>query len=146
MWMGIRLWRLGRSNVSWPSPPYVVPMSWKSTSFSAMGSVCPSQNIQPAGAKLPANILISPTYGSGIVSPPSGLGREDALERDDEVQHQVRHHVCVRLAAADVGDRRRLHRRQVGRGTVEVVERPDESAARVVRPVLVNVGGVKEMK
>jgi hypothetical protein len=26
-----------------------------------MGRSCPSQNIQPAGAKLPANILISPT-------------------------------------------------------------------------------------
>jgi hypothetical protein len=36
-------------------------MSWKSTSFSEMGSVAPSQNIHPAGAKFPANIRISPT-------------------------------------------------------------------------------------
>ena len=28
----------------------MVPISWKSVSFSEMGSSCPSQNIQPAGA------------------------------------------------------------------------------------------------
>jgi len=36
-------------------------MSWKSVSFSEIASSWPSQNIHPAGAKLPANILISPT-------------------------------------------------------------------------------------
>ena len=36
-------------------------MRLNSVSFSEMGSVCPSQNIHPAGAKLPANIRISPT-------------------------------------------------------------------------------------
>jgi hypothetical protein len=38
-------------------------MSWNSVSFSEIGRSCPSQNIQPAGAKFPANIRISPTYG-----------------------------------------------------------------------------------
>ena len=40
--------------------------------------------------------------------------REDALERDAEVQTQVRHHVVVRLAAADVRDRRRSSVVEVG--------------------------------
>jgi hypothetical protein len=35
-------------------------MSVKRASFSEMGSVWPWQSIQPLGAKLPANILISP--------------------------------------------------------------------------------------
>ncbi len=35
------------------------------------GQILPiSQNIHPAGAKLPANILISPTYGCAINSSP----------------------------------------------------------------------------
>jgi hypothetical protein len=42
-------------------------MSVNSASFSEMGRSWPSQNIQPAGAKLPPNILISPMYGSGMV-------------------------------------------------------------------------------
>jgi len=39
----------------------VVPISWKSVSFSEIDSSWPSQNIQPTGAKFPANIRISPT-------------------------------------------------------------------------------------
>jgi hypothetical protein len=35
-------------------------MSVKSASFSEMGSCWPWHNIQPTGAKVPANILISP--------------------------------------------------------------------------------------
>jgi hypothetical protein len=38
-------------------------MSWNKVSFSEMGNSWPSQNCQPTGGKLPANILISPTYG-----------------------------------------------------------------------------------
>jgi hypothetical protein len=38
-------------------------MSWNNTSFSEIGRGCPSQNLHPAGGKLPANIRISPTYG-----------------------------------------------------------------------------------
>jgi len=41
-------------------------INWNSTSFSEIGSVWPLQIAQPDGGKLPANILISPTYGSGI--------------------------------------------------------------------------------
>ena len=35
---------------------------WKSVSYSEIGNTAPLQNIHPAGAKLPANIRISPTY------------------------------------------------------------------------------------
>src|SRR6185369_15215479 len=41
-------------------------MRLKSVSFSEIGNNWPSQNIQPAGAKLPANMRISPTYGCAI--------------------------------------------------------------------------------
>src|SRR5215207_10195769 len=94
-------------------------MSWKSTSFSEMGSGAPSQNIQPLGAKLPANILISPTYGWPMVSSSSFLVPrwENALEGDDEVEHQVGHHVVVRLRPADAGDCLR-HRDQIPRRPV----------------------------
>src|SRR5215204_383522 len=96
-------------------------MSWKSTSFSEMGSGCPSQNCQPLGGKLPANILISPTYGWPMVSSSSFLvpRRENALEGDDKVEHQVGHHIVVRLRPAHVGDRRR-HRDQIPRRAVHV--------------------------
>ncbi len=60
---GKRLCRLGSAKVLCPSPPYVVPMRLNSVSYSEIGSSWPSQNIQPAGAKLPANMRISPTYG-----------------------------------------------------------------------------------
>src|SRR5215472_13532137 len=63
MWTGTRLARLGRLKVVCPSPPYVVPIKVNKVSFSEIGSVCPWQSAHPAGAKLPANILISPTYG-----------------------------------------------------------------------------------
>ena len=46
--------------------PYVVPINWKRVSFWEIGSNWPSQNIHPAGAKFPAKILISPTYGWAI--------------------------------------------------------------------------------
>src|SRR5919205_757948 len=88
-------------------------MSVKSTSFSLMGMVWPLQKAQPAGAKLPPNILISPTYGSGILAPPLVMRREDALEGDDEVQHEVGHPVLVRLRPADVRDARGVERDEV---------------------------------
>src|SRR5262249_12803462 len=65
-WTGTRLCRFGRAKVFWPSPPYVVPISWNSVSFSEIGIRAPLQNAQPAGAKLPANIRISPTNGPDI--------------------------------------------------------------------------------
>jgi hypothetical protein len=37
------------------------PMRLKRVSYSLIGNSCPWQNIQPAGAKLPANMRISPT-------------------------------------------------------------------------------------
>src|SRR5215211_7693424 len=91
-------------------------MSVKSTSFSEMGSVCPAQIIHPAGAKLPAKILISPMYGMLV----SVLAREDADQRDAPIEHQVRLTVLVRLAAADTVDCRGLQRGQVGRTAVAV--------------------------
>src|ERR1044072_5118168 len=95
-------------------------MSTKSVSFSEIGKSWPSQNIQPAGAKLPANILISPTYGCAMTEVLSVRAREDADERDAEVQREERLHVEVRLAAAGVRDRcraqRRLPRRVAGSG------------------------------
>src|SRR3954470_23089134 len=42
-----------------------------------------------------------------------GLTRENALQRDAEVQHQERLHVQVSLTAANVGDRGRIQRNQV---------------------------------
>src|SRR4051812_17385833 len=102
--------RSGSANVSWPSPPYVVPISVNSTSFSEIGMSCPWQSAQPAGAKLPANILISPTYGCAMSAP----AREDALERDAPVEDEQRLPVLVRLASARVGDHRRAEVRVWG--------------------------------
>src|SRR5436190_20322777 len=49
-----------------------------------MGSNCPSQNIRPAGAKLPANMRISPTYGCAISAPQFALGKIpcNAMQKD----------------------------------------------------------------
>src|ERR1700743_2496603 len=71
-------------------------------SYSEMGSSWPSQNIHPAGAKFPANILISPTYGWPM-DLSSSLRREDALQGDAAAQRQEGLHVEMRLAAADGG-------------------------------------------
>src|SRR5215211_2334256 len=111
--------RFGRLKVDSPSPPYVVPMSWKSVSFSAINSTLPSQNAHPAGAKFPANIRISPTYGCATLGSYVSA-REDALQRDAPVEHQVRLTVLMRLAAADVEGRRRRERGQVARPAVAV--------------------------
>ena len=55
--------RSGSAKVLWPSPPYVVPIRLNRVSFSEIGMGWPLQNAQPAGAKFPANILISPMKG-----------------------------------------------------------------------------------
>src|SRR6266404_4034561 len=102
--MGTRLCRLGRANVDCPSPPYVVPINWNSVSFSEIGSSWPERSIQPAGAKFPANILISPTYGCAIDFLLLVRRRENALKRDTEVQSQIRLHVHVRLAPSHIRD------------------------------------------
>src|SRR5690349_1484097 len=89
-------------------------MRLKSVSYSEIGSNCPSQNIHPAGAKLPANMRISPTYGCAIFSSfLLSLAREDALQGNREVQYQERLHVQVGLTAADVRNGRGVHRHQV---------------------------------
>src|SRR3984957_14375773 len=62
-WTGNRPRRSGSPNVFWPSPPYVVPMSWNNAALSAIDSSWPSHRAQPAGAKLPPNIRSSPMYG-----------------------------------------------------------------------------------
>src|SRR5919201_2184601 len=118
---GTRPRRSGRLKVVWPSPPYVVPISTKRVSFSAIDIVDPSQNAQPFGGKFPPNIRISPTYGCATATS-SVLGREDALQGHAERDRQKRLPVLVWLAAADVADRGRVEGGQ---------------AARVRRPVLV---------
>src|ERR1051325_2314806 len=72
-----------------------------------MGSRWRWQNAQPVGAKLQPKMRISATKGDDMVSSPSlVLRREHAEERNDEADAEVRHHVLVRLAAADDGDGR----------------------------------------
>ena len=46
----------------------MVPIRLNNVSNSEIGNNDPSQNCQPFGAKLPANIRISPTYGFDIAS------------------------------------------------------------------------------
>src|SRR5258708_36434999 len=66
-----------------------------------MDMSCPSHSAQPLGAKLPVKILISARNGFDIITYPPRLvlTRENPLQRDDEIQHQVRRHVLVRLAS-----------------------------------------------
>src|ERR1700738_275217 len=64
--MGAFPWRLGRPNVDFPSPPYVVPRSEKRAVFWLIGNNWPSQSAQPLGAKLKPKILISATNGFDI--------------------------------------------------------------------------------
>src|SRR4051794_3578146 len=94
-------------------------MSWKSVSFSEMGSNWPSQNIQPAGAKLPANILISPTYGCAN-SFSLVLARENPLQGNTEAQCQERLHIEVRLAAADISYATGAYRYEISRSGIQV--------------------------
>src|SRR3712207_3774104 len=82
-----------------------------------MGRSWPSQNIQPAGAKLPANILISPTYGIRVLL--LILRREDAYQGDAEGQRKEGLAVLVRLAPADVADRVGQERGQVRHAGVD---------------------------
>src|SRR5882762_299688 len=66
-----------------------------------MGSIWPSQNAQPFGAKLNGKILISATKGSAmtLLSFSLVLRRENSLKRDAEIQYQIRLHVLVGLTA-----------------------------------------------
>src|SRR6185503_1116416 len=97
-------------------------MSWNSVSFSEIGSNCPSQNIQPAGAKLPANMRISPTYGCAIIFS-LVRRREDALQRDAETQREEWLHIKVCLTTANRSyrsgiERSQTRRRMIKRGRV----------------------------
>src|SRR5947199_10225974 len=82
----------------------------------------PSHRAQPFGAKLPVKMRISARNGLDIIvyccPEPGGLvlRGEDALQRDDEIQHEVRRHVLVRLAAAGGAEVRRVHARVGGSG------------------------------
>src|SRR5688572_24155835 len=70
---------------------------------------------------------------------------EDALERNNKIQHQVGHHVVVRLAAPNARHRARVKRRQVlGRG-VQIVHRTEEVSSRRGYTVLVDVAGLDTM-
>src|SRR5262249_44007375 len=58
--------RSGRAKVVCPLPPYCVPSSENNAVFCEIARICPLHSAQPLGAKLPANILISPRKGSDI--------------------------------------------------------------------------------
>src|SRR6478609_5339335 len=81
-----------------------------------MGRSWPSHSAQPLGAKFPVKILTSATNGfdMAIFSPLLVLAGENSLQRDDEIQHQVRAHVFMRLAAAGGSDARGAHGRVEG--------------------------------
>ena len=64
---------------------------------------CPLQKAQPLGAKLPGKIRISAT--KGLAMRLLSRAREDAEERDDEIDAQVRLEVIVRLDSAGESDR-----------------------------------------
>src|SRR5215213_5161596 len=102
-------------------------MSWNRVSFSDIGSNWPSQNIHPAGAKLPANILISPTYGCAMFISLVRRG-EYPLQRDGEADDPKRLHVQVRLAAADVGYSGRKQRHQIRSPRVTITGRAHQAA------------------
>src|SRR5262245_42337048 len=94
-------------------------------SFWEMGMSWPWHMAQPAGAKLPPNMRISPIYGLPMCALSSLVPRrEDALEGDDEVEHEEGLPVFVGLTAADVGDRGGGERRGV-RDAVAITERRD---------------------
>src|SRR5262245_24523667 len=114
--------RSGNPKLVVPLPPYCVPSSENSAWFCWIGSSCPLQNAQPVGAKLNDTILISPMNGfAAMLATPrftasvdetarapacaSWTRREDALQRDAEIDPQARHHVVVREAAARHADR-----------------------------------------
>src|SRR5687767_14999097 len=95
--MGARPWRSGSAKFDLPSPPYVVPSSENSAVFCEMGRSWPSHRAQPWGAKLNGKMRISATNGSAMTL--LGWRREDAEQRDDEVDAQVGLEVLVRLVA-----------------------------------------------
>src|SRR4051794_28165227 len=80
-----------------------------------MERICPLQKAQLLGAKLPGKMRISAMNGSDTVGAllPSIARGEDALEGDDEVDHEVGLEVGMGLAAPGVGDG---GRRQVAAG------------------------------
>src|ERR1051325_4021076 len=102
-----------------------------------MGSSCPSQNIQPAGAKLPANMRISPTYGCAILPCLLCRARENALQGDTEAEDEERLHVQVGLAAADVADRSGSEGHELRRRGVDFVDTGGQQVATR------NVGAVR---
>src|SRR5579864_4264462 len=109
--MGAEPCRLGSAKLLFPSPPYMVPSSEKRAVFWLMGMSWPLHSAQPVGAKFPAKILISATNGfdMAIFSPLLILAGENSLQRDDEIQHQVRAHVFMRLAASSGQHACRVH-------------------------------------
>src|SRR3954465_12238031 len=107
-------------------------MSWNRTSFSEIASGAPLQNIHPLGGKFPANIRISPTYGSGIwMISGSVLRGEYPLKGDDEIQHFIRHHVVVRLAAAHARDGLRRQRGEACCPTIPGIHGGRERVGRI---------------
>src|ERR1041384_5266898 len=122
-------------------------MSTKSVSYSEIGSSCPSQNIQPAGAKLPANILISPTYGCAISDLLLGLRRENALKRNAEVEHPKRLHVQMRLTAAHVSHAGGIHSSQVLIGRlIQLCRTAGELIADRNNDIAIDRGGIQRVR
>src|ERR1051325_2952899 len=95
---------LGSAKGDLPSPPKAGPSSENSAVCCEIGRSWPSQKTQPLGAKLKGKMRISATKGSGHGAP-SGLAREDAEQRDDEVEAEERLEILVRLVAAGRPDR-----------------------------------------
>src|SRR6266498_1656390 len=133
--------RSGKAKVDLPSPPYVVPRSEKSAVFWLSGISWPSQKAQPFGGKLNGKIRISATKGSDIVFSLSFslvLRRENPLERNAEIQYQIRLHVQVWLATTYRTYRLRRHGTEIySTGTV--------SCTTVIGPIVVrgrSYGGV----
>ncbi len=81
---------------------------------------------------------ISPTYGCAMGAS-QFCDREDALQRDAEVEREERLHVEMRLASPVVGERARAHRGEAGRVAVGLRKRTGQEVAggdgdiRVVR-------------
>ena len=67
----------GKANVVAPSPPYIVPRMLNKAMFWVIGNIWPLAGSQFTGQKLPANVMISPRYGS--IPAWDGIGRQSKL-------------------------------------------------------------------
>src|ERR1700730_9929444 len=85
-----------------------------------MDMIWPSQTAQPLGAKLKGKMRISATKGLAMAIS-LGLRREDAEQRDDEVDAEIGLEVAVRLVSAGGTDGRGKQRQGAGGRDVHLV-------------------------